>query len=762
MKAATQVAWRVSAPWLILALAAIVVLGLRLQLSFDLSAFFPRQTSLAHDVLLEQMRNGPGSRLLVIGISGAPQDQLARFSDELRQVLHSEPVFASVQNGEFSDGPVDLPEPINSYYLLMQDVDYGQSSLHSAVRDRLQDLAFAGGDLLGLIARDPFLVTLDIVERLTPVYMSGDMWFAADGTAVLMAETRAASIDIEAQAEAISVVRSAVSNLATVTRVDLEITGVGAFSVELQKTIRAEAQKRSLLAVTALALVLLFFYRQPRYILLATLPIGMGFLTGLAVVSLVFDSVHGITLAFGFTLMGVAIDYPLHLFSHSRTADSHAAIGRIWRTMRLGAASTAIAYLALALSGSDGLAQLGVFTASGILVAVLVTRSWLPSLLPRGQPVPQQDQLSVSPSTLRYGAAIVVLGIALLIGRMELPDGLWNDNLTSLSPVPAQRLQIDAALRSAAGTPDMRYQLVSHNSSLESLLEAGESIDRRLAVATQDKLIDDWQSVTQILPSHQTQLLRQQAIPDQDALRDRLSDVLADTPFRSDAFAPFVNAASNSKKIPPLLPEDIIGTPLQSWLSAHLIRVNEQWVSLISLSNPDPAGLAERIQSWGEILELVDLKQSSTVLLRDYRESAVITVSIAAFLIVLLLLQQRRNIRQIFWITLTVAAALAVTIVAIAISHDRMTVIHLVALLLVTGLGLDYALFLSRSETVQEKMATDQAVLVCAVSTTVAFGILAASTIPVLKFLGLTVAVGSASSYLLAVAGSRLPRKFSH
>ena len=88
--------------------------------------------------------------------------------------------------------------------------------------------------------------------------------------------------------------------------------------------------------------------------------------------------------------------------------------------------------------------------------------------------------------------------------------------------------------------------------------------------------------------------------------------------------------------------------------------------------------------------------------------------------------------------------------------HGSLTVIHMVALLLVLGLGLDYALFLSRAEPAAERRATDRGVLACAASTTIAFAILAASSIPVLKFLGLTVASGSLVSFLVAYGGSRL------
>jgi predicted exporter len=77
-----------------------------------------------------------------------------------------------------------------------------------------------------------------------------------------------------------------------------------------------------------------------------------------------------------------------------------------------------------------------------------------------------------------------------------------------------------------------------------------------------------------------------------------------------------------------------------------------------------------------------------------------------------------------------------------------------VALLLVLGLGLDYALFLSRAEDSAERKASHHAVLACVVSTTVTFGILGGSDIPVLRFLGLTVAIGSAISFVLAYSGS--------
>jgi predicted exporter len=189
------------------------------------------------------------------------------------------------------------------------------------------------------------------------------------------------------------------------------------------------------------------------------------------------------------------------------------------------------------------------------------------------------------------------------------------------------------------------------------------------------------------------------------------------------------------------------------------LQLGNRWVSLISVSEPDAAALAGRMACWGGDIELVDLMQSTAALMQSYRSAAISTVAVAAFVIVLLIWLQRRQLAQILWISLTVAVALLTTVVIVSTFHGQLTVIHLVAALLVLGLGLDYALFLSRTEEAGERLATNEAVLACAASTTIAFGILATSSIPVLKFIGFTVALGSATSYMLALAGSRWPQR---
>lgn len=221
----------------------------------------------------------------------------------------------------------------------------------------------------------------------------------------------------------------------------------------------------------------------------------------------------------------------------------------------------------------------------------------------------------------------------------------------------------------------------------------------------------------------------------------------------------FETNATLAKSLMPLSPALFEATALDSWLNSHLIQVAGQWASLISISQPKPVELAARVETWKQQIELVDLHQSSLDLMRDYRSDAIKTILFASLLIIALLLFEQKEARRVLWIVLTVMASLTVTVFVVTSLHDGLTIIHLVALLLVMGLGLDYALFVSRKETEVEQKATRHAVVACALTTTMTFGILAGSSIPMLKFIGLTIAIGSAASFILAFAGSRVSKR---
>ena len=90
--------WVVGA-WLVFVLACTVIIS-RTEFSADLSAFLPRSPTPAQQILVEQLRDGVVSRLILLGIEGGEPAALAETSKRLAATLRKDERFAVVNNGE--------------------------------------------------------------------------------------------------------------------------------------------------------------------------------------------------------------------------------------------------------------------------------------------------------------------------------------------------------------------------------------------------------------------------------------------------------------------------------------------------------------------------------------------------------------------------------------------------------------------------------------------------------------------------------------
>jgi predicted exporter len=86
----------------------------------------------------------------------------------------------------------------------------------------------------------------------------------------------------------------------------------------------------------------------------------------------------------------------------------------------------------------------------------------------------------------------------------------------------------------------------------------------------------------------------------------------------------------------------------------------------------------------------------------------------------------------------------------------ELNLFHLVALILAAGLGLDYALFFDHAgDDRAEQLRTLHAIIVCSLTTLLVFSLLALSSIPVLRAIGSTVALGVLFNFALALLVTR-------
>lgn len=749
--------------WLLAITLMSVWLFVHGRISTDMTQFLPATSKFEDKLIQNQLQQGAASRLLIIALTGDDKTILADINKKLAEKLHQSDLFSRIENGEIKIDKNESDWLFKHRYLLSPEVKHGRFSTDS-LRRAFQQRLFELQSPVPLVDKsqlraDPtaeFQSILKYWQADRSLKREQGVWFSKDGkTSFLLAETSAPAYKLKQQ----EITRQGLKSMLQETKKDMpvnvQITGGPVFALESHDTIERESRWFSLFATLAIILLLIWVYRSPGKVIISTLPIITAVITGASAVLLFYDSIHGITLVFGITIIGVVIDYPLHLYSHLTGKESaEKTMRRIAPTLLLGAMTTAIAYLAFVFTDFDGLAQLGVFAIAGIVSAATVTVWVLPGLLKMSEKplsfTDTPDRFLVKIDSARFFLLPAMVVFISLVFYQNRPFP-WQDDFAALSPLPEDLRKLDQHLRTQTGGNDTRYLLAVTGPEREIVQQQTESVLPRLDSLKQAKLLQGYDSAVKYLPSIKTQKHRQQFLPEKFTIKQELQHALENDVFRADAFLPFLKEIEQSRTLVPLTLENYTEGAVRWRLEKLLYKLEGQWISLIPLAGIRDIQPLQQIANGS--VRLLDLKTAMQNQIADYRDTALRHLAWGSLAIILLLAVSLKNTDRTIRVLLTLVLAVAFDIAVLMLLAVSFSLFHLVAFLLVAGIGLDYALFLTRPfNDTDEKSRTLHAVLVCAVSTILVFGILSISQIPVLRAIGLTTAIGVAASLVTALS----------
>jgi predicted exporter len=744
---------------LVLAVAAWLVW--RAPVGADLSAFLPRSPSPAQQLLVDELREGAVSRLLLAGLEGAPPERLASLSEALRMQLAADPAFAYVNNGAQALLEADGRFLREHRYVLSEQVTaerFSPRGLRAALQDDLALLASPTSIFLTqMLPSDPTGEFLALLETLRPHGGPGKhngVWFSREGKrALLVIQTRAAGFDLDAQQSAIARVRAAFAHAAAGDRsIQLLLSGPAVFAVQARATIIEDATRLAGMGLVAIAVLLLVVFHSVRVLALTLLPVVSGAIVGAAAVALGFNAIHGVTLGFGVTLIGEAVDYAIYLFAHMGHAEpAERALRRLWPTLLIGMLTSVVGFGALVFSGFPGLAQLGVFSIAGLVAAALVTRFVLPALVParfgvRSIEAVAQPLLALGRSGRRLRWLLLLALIAAIGWLAWRGEAVWDDQLEGLSPVPQAEKALDRSLRADLNAPDVGQMVIVSAQSAEEALERAERAGAVLEKLRGEDALTGFDSPARYLPSASTQRARRAALQDAATLQRNLSEAARGLPFRADAFDPFLQQADTARRRGLLTRDDLRGTGFALRVDSLLVERRGTWFAVLPLRgvSREPAIAAALATLPEGHAVLLNVKRESDALYQGYRLRALHFALFGAGAIAVLLLLSLRSVRRTFEVLAPLAAAVIATCAVLSLAGVRLNLFHLVALLLVVGVGSNYALFFERETLAAgDARRTLAAVFLCNLSTVIGFGLLAFARSPVLAAMGQTVALGT-------------------
>lgn len=739
------------------AVVALVVFS-SIPLRLDMAGFLPQGHNAATRFLLREVRGGVAASLITVGIEGESDAELARISRQMQETLSHDARFLLTLNGSFAldDSPAMRDILFDHRYLLAPDDsvrDFSSPALAKGFAQVLDGLQSSAEPLVAAFGmRDPTGAFLDVMRHLQPdvhAHLKEGVWFASDhNRALMLLRTRAAGMDLAEQRLAQKDIQAAFAE-ARPGKARLLLSGPAVFAVQSAHDMRHDIEMMSVISIVLVAGVLYWRFRSLWVLAAIGVPFLLSLSVAMVVVRLCFGYVHGIAFGFGMTMLGVSLDYPVLLIGHRDAGEGpQATLRRIGPSLRLAVTTAVLGLTGMLLCGLPGLVQLGLFSAVGLLTAAFVTLVFMPALIVAADLAPSVSGPSAALARAegvrrwrwRWLCAVPVIGAAAVVMWQPL---VAEKDLAALSPISASARTLDMTLRRELGAPDSSHIISVHADSAQAVLRREEALQSVFAGLVKKGALAGVEDAAHILPSIALQQSYARALPDGAVLTERVRQQ-ADLPFKQDAFAPFITDVVKERTMPALTLSDLAGTPLEMALAPLLFqRADGWWGMVLPEAVTDFAAVQAALAGQPDVMAL-DLNHEINALTAHHTALTLKWMAAGVALALLVLVLGLRDVRRLARVLCAVGGAMMVLVAILALRGVPVSLIHLVSIQFVFGIGLDYALFFARPQLdASERARTIRTLLTCNVMTVLAFGLLGFCHTTLLREIGLTVACGA-------------------
>jgi predicted exporter len=391
-----------------------------------------------------------------------------------------------------------------------------------------------------------------------------------------------------------------------------------------------------------------------------------------------------------------------------------------------------------------GIRQIGLFMAGGLLCSFLTVCMLFPVIyrgtvvgakLPRFCSRPQFPLRRGLPALLLIGV-VAIPGLLMLQGRDEVREFYAVPDILEEDQAEISRILL--------ASPDSRYLLV-RGQGIEEMLEAEERLmDAADELAPRGQLIE-LSGVTRLIPSTATQ--RQNFALMRDLVEGGyLGAHLDSLGFNSSIQKELL--ADLPADFQPLGLDALEDITLPVGAGGFLGCEGGECASWVRVSGLNSSQAMAALLSQGSSVILVDPIADINALLARYRVG-VAKVLIAGGVIIALLLAVICGWRLALQIMLLPVIACVMSLAVTGYINSSYTIVNLLAMLLIIGVSLDYAIFRVFTAPVDQP-ATSLAITLSALTSILAFGMLAFSQTPLISAFGQTIAFGLIFTYSLS------------
>lgn len=547
-------------------------------------------------------------------------------------------------------------------------------------------------------------------------------------------------------------------------KVKSEYFGAALIAVANAEQIKNDIQFTVGIALTLLVLVFIFFYRKIYVPIILFVPTVFGGLLAVSILYLLREEISAISLGIGSVLLGVTLDYSLHILTHIRNNETVESLYKdVAEPILMSSLTTALAFFCLLFLDSQALQDLGIFAAVSVLGASVFALFFIP--LVYRNPLSRKQQINVLDKVADYQfhknkCLLIGLGAVFFVSIFTYHKVEFNKDISKLNYEPAE---IKAAMQHLDELTDISSKsvyLATYGKSVETTLQLNDSIHETLELLKEEGKISSFSSIGALVHSQRDQRMkiaewqRFWSEARKDSTKTNLIESGEKRGFKPKTFSNFYTFLD--KNFETLKPEDYQQIP--SVLLEDYIKTEADFTTITTLIKLDDENASEIKNAFKEIPNtlIIDRQEMNETFLGNLKNDFNSLIGYCLLAVLLILFLFFRSIALTLVTAVPIFITWFITLGIMGLFHIQFNIFNIIISTFIFGLGIDYSIFMTKGllkelRTGEKVMATNKTSIMLSVLTTIlGVGVLVFAKHPALYSISIVSIIGIFSAMITA------------
>lgn len=547
-------------------------------------------------------------------------------------------------------------------------------------------------------------------------------------------------------------------------RVNAEYFGSTLVAVANARQIKKDIQFTVGIALTLLLLILIIFYRKLALPLILFTPTLIGGLLSVAILYLIRTQVSAISLGIGSVLLGVTLDYSLHILTHIRNGNS---IERLYKEVApailMSGLTTASAFLCLLFLKSQALQDLGIFAAISVLGASVFALLFIPQVYR-----PSQEKINNKTFLDRFAShkfhknkwSVALISVLILISAFTYTKVVFDKDIGKLNYEPQDLVDARQRLDALTNIKSKSIYLTAFGDNLENVLETNDILNATLEILKKESKIIDYSGLGGLVNSQEAQnkkiefwnqFWNSQKIGSLQSNLVRSGNELGFKPETFSAFYELLNSEFKPLKVQDF--KSLNTLPIEDYINngADFTTIN----SLIKLDATQVPLINKTFENVPNTV-LIDRQGVNETFLGNLKNDFNRLIGYSVLTVLLILFLYYRSFSLTLVTVLPIFLTWFVTVGIMGLLNIHFNIFNIIVCTFIFGLGVDYSIFMTNGlltelKTGEHIMPTHRTSIILSVITTIlGVGVLIFAQHPALHSISAVSLIGILSAVTIA------------